>query len=166
MVDLVHSQWHLSCLQEIQSHANSTALARQRGIERLYDPTLSCAIMAGGPGRKAIYSLYGPCEEHSFTFPRHWAPDDAQFKTAAWFIVGAVGAVNPLTWQLIPRGGKDYWKVASVHYNNKWAKKPDDVDENVSGFFRLAFRDKINIISGDWNQAHHKTIKGLATCLY
>ena len=44
------------------------------------------------------------------------------------------------------------WRVCSLHLNNVHAKKQRDVRQTLADFLFLMMRDKVDIITGDFNQ--------------
>ena len=47
------------------------------------------------------------------------------------------------------------WRVCSIHINNDWAKKKEGIRQTLADFFSLMIRDKVDVVTGDFNQAHH-----------
>ena len=71
-----------------------------------------------------------------------------------WFYTADVAAfdgdLNP-----VPRGGQFVWRVCSVHVNNKHAKSQRDGRQTLADLVMLCLRDRVDCISGDFNQAYH-----------
>ena len=59
------------------------------------------------------------------------------------------------TSEFVQRAGRSGWRACSVHYDHKYAKKPDSVRQVLKEFFLLMVRDRVAIVGGDWNQTYH-----------
>ena len=57
--------------------------------------------------------------------------------------------------QPLLRGGQFMWRIASVHLNNDHAKKQQAGRQTLCDYFCLMLRDHVDVITGDWNQAHN-----------
>ena len=47
------------------------------------------------------------------------------------------------------------WRVCSDHINNEHAKKKEGIRQTLADFFSLMIRDRVDVVTGDFNQAHH-----------
>ena len=52
------------------------------------------------------------------------------------------------------RCGRSEWRAASIHFNHVIAKKRDVVRKTLGEFFGLMIRDSVDMVGGDFNQAH------------
>ena len=64
---------------------------------------------------------------------------------------------DSIAYNLAPavRAGRTEWRAASIHYHHTIAHKPDVVRHTLGEFFGLMIRDRIDMVGGDFNQAHH-----------
>ena len=57
--------------------------------------------------------------------------------------------------EIVERCGRPSWRVATVHYHNVAAKRgAEAVKYALANFLRLMIRDRVDIVGGDFNQAH------------
>ena len=147
--DFIAGNFHIGLLQE-SAGTILPNLLQSRAIAVKYLPDGdggNLAITAGGSGPKSIAPLYD--ENFDGSVPRPWVevPSSAMYLhgcCVAW--VGPDGAP-------VQRAGLRSWRVASVHYHNRWAKNPDSVRHVLASVFRLMLRDRVRLLGGDFNQA-------------
>ena len=61
---------------------------------------------------------------------------------------------KPLEGRWLMRAGQDMWRVLGVHVNNDHAnKRREDCRKTMADLTGLALRDKVDIMTGDFNQA-------------
>ena len=46
------------------------------------------------------------------------------------------------------------WRIASAHLNNDHAKKQQVGRQTLCDYFGLTLRDRVDVITGDWNEAY------------
>ena len=158
--DVIASQFHISCLQEASGAVTSSfpsLLYASRGIQSVSSKSLVSMINAGGTGTKVIKKCHDEASMHCEMIHR---PNYYGMKTTnkkmqcVWYLVADVVAFDDEQ-QPLDRGGQFMWRVCTVHVCNIHAKKPVGARQTLADFFLLMMRDRVDIVTRDFNQSYH-----------
>ena len=138
--------------------AGQDHLFEARGIRSCTSVDKITMINAGGTGLKVIRKCYRESDPHCEMVHRPFYYDDPETnhqKQCLWYlcvdIVSFDGDLNPQD-----RGGQYMWRVCSLHFENDFAnKRKRDRRQLLADFFMMMLRDKVDIVSGDFNQGAH-----------
>lgn len=146
--DFAAGNFHIGLLQE-SAGTRLPNILQSRAIAFNYLPDGAggnLCVTAGGSGLKAMWSLYA---DFNGEVPRPWTPNPS---TAAVLHGCGISWVDA-NGAPVPRAGLDVWKVATIHYDHDFAKKPDSVKFVLASVFKLLFRDQVRLVGGDFNRA-------------
>ena len=161
---------HIALFQEADHH-HTSHLCRFYGIGQHQNIDKKLTAHAGGTGIKIIRPLYTrdrerylngdvPGSEACWTdyITRPETPHDDNLDhvpdRVLTFSVVDICSFHPVTALMRERGGKAIWRCANAHYNSYWAKQsPESVQTILGRLFMLCIRDKIDILTGDFNRS-------------
>ncbi len=154
-----NNPWHIVCLQEASSEllgmhvqTRGMSIARSEGW-------WENAIIAGASGVKCIRPLYNDWDG---VIDRPWTTSEDPGKRRAMDIFAAdVAWLDRPDGSFVKRAGLDVWRVCSVHFHYAAAHKKDSTTLVLKYFFALMIRDRVRVVSGDFNQAWHCIVPAL-----
>ena len=154
--DLIASPFHIACLQEAREAVHQRLRYEQRGIRSVQSRDLVSMINAGGSGLKIIRKCHDEDSKHCdmvhrpFYYAHEGTSKDMQ---CIWHLVADVAAFDG---DLIPlnRGGQFMWRVCTVHMDCRHAHKKEGLRASLTDFFMLMMRDRVDVVTGDFNQSH------------
>ena len=132
--------------QLLRMHAQSMGFGMIQNAE-----TGENAILAGASGVKCLRPLY---ENFNGIVNRPWATSSKpEERKALDMFVADVAWLDKPNGSFVSRAGLKIWRVCSVHFHYKAAHAPDSSTVVLVSLFQLMFRDKVRIVTGDFNQA-------------
>ena len=152
--DLLASQFHIACLQEATILAGQQILFDSRGIRSEVSRDRESMINAGGTGLKVIRKCHKESAPHCDMVHRPAYYGDTETnakKQCLWYLCADIAAFDG-DGTPVDRGGQYMWRVCTVHLDHDHAKKRRDVRQTLADFLSLMMRDKVDIITGDFNQ--------------